>query len=347
MPSRVQDFVKLAEWEDRGYYSMRASAQKAQRQLHRLCRRADEALRQPSAAPLAAAAKAMGFADLSPAAVAAAGNASAVFGQRPTEWNAGKAATKKKRANSRAVEEGEALALSHAAEMSSAWSAFCGSLQQQAAAAAVAIAEGGDATSLRRRVPALSGRLAAVLSEALFGDSAADAGPSGVGESGRSMHAQAAQAEALAPWHLGWGLPFLTTRLRKAGQRSRREMHSERKLVPVQGVGARLPGVRRSLVQGLVGGGGAAGAAAAADALAGEAASRALALRALTEKGARARKKKALVDFLAALAEAGVSKRSIAVPADQRSVHSWFQQVSPQRRVAFAVVGKGVPTRMG
>ena len=38
----MQDFVKLASWEDRGYYAMRASTEKAQRQLHRLTRNANE-----------------------------------------------------------------------------------------------------------------------------------------------------------------------------------------------------------------------------------------------------------------------------------------------------------------
>ena len=43
---------------------MRASTEKAQRQLHRLSRRAEDALRQPFAALLASAAKTMGFEDL-------------------------------------------------------------------------------------------------------------------------------------------------------------------------------------------------------------------------------------------------------------------------------------------
>lgn len=37
-----QDFVRLASWEDRGYYAMRASTEKAQRHLHRLTRNAAE-----------------------------------------------------------------------------------------------------------------------------------------------------------------------------------------------------------------------------------------------------------------------------------------------------------------
>ena len=65
------------------------------------------------------------------------------------------------------------------------------------------------------------------------------------------------------------------------------------------------------------------------DDLAGEAAQRALELRALAEKGARSRKKKALVDFMRALAQAGASAKRSAVPAAERSVHAWFSQVPP------------------
>jgi len=50
--------VKLARWEERGYYALRASADKAQRALHKLQRRAAAALAQPAAAVLAGAAAA-------------------------------------------------------------------------------------------------------------------------------------------------------------------------------------------------------------------------------------------------------------------------------------------------
>jgi midasin len=56
--------VELAKWEDRGYHALRQASEKAQRQLHRMQRAADAVLLQAAAAPLAAAAKAMGFADL-------------------------------------------------------------------------------------------------------------------------------------------------------------------------------------------------------------------------------------------------------------------------------------------
>ena len=54
----------MAKWEDRGYYAMKVSTERNQRQLHRLTRRAQEALTHPAAAVLAAASRAMGFADL-------------------------------------------------------------------------------------------------------------------------------------------------------------------------------------------------------------------------------------------------------------------------------------------
>ena len=63
----MQDFVRLAKWEDRGYYAMKVSTERNQRQLHRLTRRAEEALSHPAATVLAAASKAMGLADLADA----------------------------------------------------------------------------------------------------------------------------------------------------------------------------------------------------------------------------------------------------------------------------------------
>lgn len=49
-PLPLQDFVSLAKWEDRGYYAQRIATEKAQRQLHRLSRRALQALKEPSGA---------------------------------------------------------------------------------------------------------------------------------------------------------------------------------------------------------------------------------------------------------------------------------------------------------
>lgn len=53
-----------------------------------------------------------------------------------------------------------------------------------------------------------------------------------------------------------------------------------------------------------------------------------LQLRSLTTKGARLRKKKALVDSLQALNELGFSYKRSAVPAAERSTHAWFLKVS-------------------
>ena len=60
--------------------------------------------------------------------------------------------------------------------------------------------------------------------------------------------------------------------------------------------------------------------------MAGQAARHALDLRSLTDKAARSRKKKALVDFLQALGQLGVSHHRSAIPAAERGIHSWFIQ---------------------
>lgn len=70
-----------------------------------------------------------------------------------------------------------------------------------------------------------------------------------------------------------------------------------------------------------------AAAAEAAEGLAGQAVEAALQLRELTDKGSRARKKKALTDFLAALSELGLSRLRTAVPPAERSPHAWLLQV--------------------
>jgi len=60
----LKDFVALAKWEDRGFYAMKASTERAQRHLHKLSRRAVDLLNQPVAGPLASAVKSMGLDDL-------------------------------------------------------------------------------------------------------------------------------------------------------------------------------------------------------------------------------------------------------------------------------------------
>lgn len=78
--------------------------------------------------------------------------------------------------------------------------------------------------------------------------------------------------------------------------------------------------------------------------VAGEAASRAVELRRVTEKGARLRKKKALNDLLKALAAFGFTRRRAAVPPLHRTVPHWFSQVSllaPHHALHLGKGGRG------
>jgi hypothetical protein len=230
----LKDFVALAKWEDRGYYAMKASTEKAQRQLHRLCRRATTELREPAATVLAATAKKMGLNDLAAPAVDAPEGAPPAAASRSKKGKAAEA-------------------------------------QAAAAAAPAALFE----------APLALGALGAVAGQAV---------------------AAAAGAEELAPGSAGkYGskLPQLTRRF-------------------AQVVGASLAGQAD------------AGACHAhVDGLAAEAAARALHLRQDGAKGAKARKKKALVDMFRALGAAGISKRITAVPAASRGANAWVAQVRP------------------
>ncbi|KAK9809153.1 hypothetical protein WJX72_010301 [[Myrmecia] bisecta] len=235
LEKHLQDFVKLAKWEDRGYYAMRVATEKAQRQLHKLTRKAEDLLKQPVAGVLAAAAKAMGFADLANP-------------DEPEGQLAGHKARKQAEVRVLAAE---------AAEDARQWSSFCAaaaaSLASPAASSqlptSVASALRLDQASLyQNRMPQLVQRMQAILGDAVVS--------------------------------LGTGAPTVL-------------------------------------------------GAAMFDELAGPAAERALALRGLTEKGARSRKKKALTDLLKALGAAGVLSLRSAVPAEERSVQSWFAQAPP------------------
>lgn len=195
----LQDFVKLAKWEDRGYHALKQSTEKAQRQLHKLQRQAATALQQPSAAVLAGAAKAMGMADLAaPEAVGAdaakrrkkADNAAA-----PTEQEliaqvsmlccaafvcitvvvdglfescAGKCARQ-------GGGDVDGLVLSQAAQDAAHWQAFCmfitaGMKPSSAGVGAVPEAQAQDGTALyRQRIPQLAQRMRDVLAASLEG----------------------------------------------------------------------------------------------------------------------------------------------------------------------------------
>jgi len=211
----LSDFVTLAKWEDRGFYAMKAAAEKAQRHLHRLSRRATVALKEPSASTLAAAAKNMGMNDL-----AAPENVGYVSSQ---ELSAG-VSTATLQVNSK-----EALS-----------------------------ALGAAATS----VGEVSCR---------------------VMESGKYTSQ----------------LPKLTVRFTSIASRA---------------VGGRSEGVDISPVL-------------FADRLASDAAQRAVQLRGDVAKGAKARKKKALVDFFKMLSDCGISKLRSAIPLDKRGIQACFLQV--------------------
>lgn len=60
----LKNFVKLAKWEDRGFYARKASTEKAQRHLHRLSRRATEVLKEPVTEVLKQLAANMGISEL-------------------------------------------------------------------------------------------------------------------------------------------------------------------------------------------------------------------------------------------------------------------------------------------
>lgn len=62
-----QDYVALQKWEFRGYEDTKHSAEKHQRQLHRLARRVTEVYKQPAAASIARTLASSGQAQMSPA----------------------------------------------------------------------------------------------------------------------------------------------------------------------------------------------------------------------------------------------------------------------------------------
>jgi len=226
----LKDFVKLAKWEDRGYYAMKASTEKAQRHLHKLCRRAADALKAPATGILAIAAKAMGLDDLT--APESVGNGAVVLSKKQQKQ----------------LPVGGAAVVAALADST-------------ATAAALAAAAAPHPVSLltgSSNLPEISGKYTTQL-------------------------------------------PELTVRFEKVVRRG---------LSPEQTTAA-------------------ADVSLFTDELASDVAARAVALRSDVSKGAKARKKKALVDFFRALAAAGVSKLRSAVPPNRRGVQAWFSQPVP------------------
>lgn len=225
----LKDFVALAKWEDRGFYAMKASTERAQRHLHKLCRRATEVLKGPVAGTLAVAAKAMGLDDLA------------------APESVGESRTRKAlKPDGAAVVQ--VLAASTAADAA---------LPPVTGPPLVIPPEGGKFT---QRLPDLIPRFAGVVANGLASDN-------GV---------------------------FLKCAL-------------------------------------------------SADDMASEAASTAVRLRQDITKGAKARKKKALVDFFKALGAAGVSKLRASIPANRRGVQAWFGQAAPRVDIMLEGVASIAP----
>ncbi|KAL4440107.1 hypothetical protein ABPG75_003108 [Micractinium tetrahymenae] len=167
----LQDFVALAKWEDRGYYALRANNEKAQRQLHRLTRRATLLLREPATGALAAAAKGMGLPDLQQHQQAEAA-AAAAAAATPGKKKKGKKAAEAAPAAEAAAEAERALAepATAAAVLAAARGAALQSLQGAQAAAALPLLAG---SKYAPQLPRLTRRFAEVASTAVGTEAAA------------------------------------------------------------------------------------------------------------------------------------------------------------------------------
>eukprot|EP00887_Chlorella_sp_A99_P000601 scaffold17.g601.t1 len=167
----LQDFVALAKWEDRGYYALRQSTEKAQRQLHRLWRHAIQLLRDPSSGTLQAAAGAMGFADLRTKLSVPAPTATGPASQHAL----GRCKRAAKKAAAQAA-SANAAAASQLADPSAVLAAFSASKQallaqlEQQPQAGASIIEGGKYAS---QLPRLSRRFAEVVGGGLASHAAA------------------------------------------------------------------------------------------------------------------------------------------------------------------------------
>ena len=126
----LRELVRLAKWEDRGYYAYAAAAEAHQRRLHKLARRFEQALCRPASEAMAAAAARVGFPEVLAAAAAADSSAGAGFAGRPNGKVAG-AAPVGKRAKKHAPVVGAVAEASSSRELEAAMAAA-----QEAAAAA-------------------------------------------------------------------------------------------------------------------------------------------------------------------------------------------------------------------
>eukprot|EP00884_Botryococcus_braunii_P010665 jgi/Botrbrau1/195/Bobra.0022s0175.1 len=232
------DFIKLAKWEDRGYYAQLKATEKAQRQLHKFVRSAAEVLNRPVAEVLGSGERASPFDSL-----------------RSSPFPASSKGEPRKDAPVQTKEGAKER-----------WRAFCGLAVQQ----------------WKRN----------------FGSTTALLEP----------HAPTGPADPSAASEVPE-----TRNLRDR----------------VAALTQRMPDVLEPCITSLCKPEDCAAAGTRAEEVAERAAETAVQLREQTDKAARARKKKALTDFLAALGDLGLSRMRTAVPPQQRSPHSWFLQEPP------------------
>ncbi|KAG1668462.1 hypothetical protein FOA52_005235 [Chlamydomonas sp. UWO 241] len=315
-------FVQLAKWEDRGYYALKASADKAQRYLHRLRRRAEEALSEPVATVMAGALKSMGVQELAKAAAAVAPEPVPVAAPPPVpveqteaELERKKKLSKKERAREVAKEAADLAkaAKAHAAAAASA---------EDPTAAPIAGLEVEEVTGLGAADMALAGSAPNLSAWGAFVSGALALGPA------PPAAAQAAEGGA-ADASYAARLPKLTRQLAKVLSASLAAASAPpppAKPAAPAIMGEDDPeagaGEEEEEEAPLV-------AWEAVEELAVSAAVRASELRGDGTKGARLRKQKALSDLLHALGALGLSRRAADVPKGDRTATDWFKHAPP------------------
>jgi midasin len=370
LAKELKDFVALAKWEDRGYYAMRTSTEKASRQLHRLSRRAEGFLAQPAAGVLAAASQALGLAQLAPPAKAGAA-------ARVAAASAGAVADADEEKPSAAglQQEGSGAGAPAAPLAAIGEDAYAGAGElskedlgasaaaRSAEAVAAAAAAAGKRLGGGRRGPRRGRRRAAgappavgvgdmELGEALEVVEEEDVEAWRTYSSGVLQAAGGGQQDGGAPpavsGKYAGRLPQLAARMaRVLAPAPPAPLHAAPAAGQLNGVAHEAAAAEGGAEQGAAADGDAMPAAPAArvDDLASTAASRALALRGDTTKGARTRKKKALTDLLKALRGAGVGRRLGDVPAGERAVSAWFRGAPPD--VGPLLPAAGAPCEAG
>jgi midasin len=208
----LSDFVKLAKWEDRGYYAMKISTEKAQRQLHRLSRRAEDVLKQPAAGVLAAASQGMGLAQVTApkaarAAAAAAAKAATKAAKKQAAAAAAAAAAGDAGSDAAAAAAGQGSAVpAQGADIAAAAAAaaevdpaFLGELESDAAAAAAAGDDPGAVVPWSASLDSLAAAaVAAGLGGTFFTAAAGAGGTAGTKQKLKGSRARKAAAAAAA-----------------------------------------------------------------------------------------------------------------------------------------------------